>query len=258
MSGERHLEIVSLLTLHPKDISEHAENTTKKEATLKQLSFIRLEGGSIQLGTDSPTPCRYEGYRHCETPVHVKEVEPFYIAQYKVTNAFFEHFYPHHVRPPQSQDDNTPVVEVKYGEANTFCKKLNGITHMNFRLPTEAEWCFAAAPFGYEYPLGNTFKPEDYHTFGDGHEFGVAPTGDNRWPANWAGLDQMGHNVREIIACHHIPEGHDGYGADPMYCITKGSDYGHCTHAAKVASRTIFDVAERNPRVGFRLAHDSV
>lgn len=182
-----------------------------------------------------------------------------WVCKYKVTNGIFEIFYPHHIRPPQAQGNDNPVVDVKYGEALGFCRALNGLTGMNFRLLTESEWIFAAAPYGWEYPLDEK-EPNraNYHTFGDNQEFGTVPIGDPRWPSNWAGLDQIGHNTREIVSGNHIPSGHDGWAADPMYCITKGSDYGHCLYAIKTASRTIFDCAERNPRVGFRIAHDNL
>lgn len=254
-------EFFRVLTLNT---SEYRRPQTPKEQLelLKILEFLRLPGGMIQIGTDRPLRCSLEGRRWNETPVRQIEVKPFYLSRIKVTNAFFELFNPTHVRPPQSLEDNMPVVDVMYGEALTFCRKLNELTGMDFRLPIEPEWVFAAAPSGWEFPYQEDAHNPDLswgHVFGDGCEHGAAPIDDTRWKPNIYGLDQMGHNISEFTLGHYrIPNQTWGAIDDGMYCIVKGGNYGHCSFKTGVNRRTIVDVSDRNPRIGMRLAHDLV
>jgi formylglycine-generating enzyme required for sulfatase activity len=232
----------------------------EKRELLESLHFIYLEGGVVRLGTEHPILCRLEGYRKNETPVREAEVAPFWICRFKVTNALYEQINPKHKRPPQSPDDDTPVVDVMYGEVLTFCRKVNEQTGMNFRLPTEREWTFAAAPYGWEFAYKEGHEPDitQAHTFGDGQEPRAVMVNDPRWQPNWCGLDQMGHNVSEMTGEAYYASGHDGAETDGMYCIVKGGNFGHCSLSPGIARRCLFDVSDRNPRLGFRLAHDKI
>jgi hypothetical protein len=57
---------------------------------------------------------------------------------------------------------------------------------------------------------------------------------------------------------HYYAPGSDGYAVNGPFCIVKGGNFGHCKNTARVVTRWVFDVVSRNPRVGFRLAHDVV
>ncbi len=242
----------------------HESKSLSRERRLKILrsaDFVKVEGGLAQIGTDKPLTCRLEKRRWNETPVRKIGVKPFWIHKIKVTNIFFEMFNPTHKRPPQSLEDNMPVVDVTYSEALRFCKALNRKTNMNFRLPTEPEWVFAAAPSGWYFPYQPDIKPNPSlaHTYGDGQEHACAPILDDRWKENYLGLDQMGHNVGEFTLGHYRTlQGQWGALDDGMYCIVKGGDWGHCSYSPRVNRRSIYDVADRNPRIGFRLAHNNV
>ena len=226
---------------------------------LERLEFVRLVGGTVGLGTEKPIVCTVEGFRHNEVPRRQVEIAPFWICRFKVTNDVFEIFNPTHRRVPQSMGDDMPVVDVMYGEALTFCRKLNAATGMNFRLPTEPEWVFAAAPPGWEYPHGMEPDVRAGHVYGDGQEHGAAPVGDPRWKPNWCGLDQMGYNISELTWGHYrITVGQFGAETDGVYCMVKGGNYGHCENSPGVQRRGIFDIADRSTRVGFRLAHGEV
>lgn len=224
----------------------------------KNLEMVEIPGGEVVLGTESPLRCTLEGRRWNETPVRSTEVEAFRISKFKITNAVWESLMPGHIRCPQSLEDDMPVVEVMYGEVLTFCKTLSELTGMGFRLPTETEWMLATAPSGWEYSYQEGAKNPQIdkgHVHGDGHEHGAVRVGDSRWGLNHNGLDQMGHNVSEFVFGHHrISEGTNGAVDDGMYAIAKGGNYGHCPYTSGVNRRIIVDVADRNTRIGFRLA----
>lgn len=239
-----------------------AKSAEEKRQILRTLEFVEIPGGLVRMGTEHPLRCNLEGRRWNETPVRNIEVAAFNICKFKVTNDQYERINPEHKRPPQSTEGNMPVVDIMYGEALTFCKKLNEMLDMEFRLPTEPEWIIAAAPFGWEFPYQEDAKNpqlDQGHVYGDGQEHGAAPVGDSRWGPNCFGLDQMGHNISEFTFGHYrIGLGNWGAQDDGMYCIAKGGNYGHCSYTSGVNRRIIVDVSDRNPRIGIRLAHDLI
>lgn len=232
----------------------------QKEAFLWLQEFIYLKGGAVQMGTTRPLVCNVEGFRHNEVPVRTVEVLPFWICQFKVTNVVFERIKTKHRRPPQANKDKCPVVDITYGEAISFCQEINKITGMEFRLPTEPEWVFAAAPVGWEYiHPGDVPDLSQGHVFNDDAENCVVEINDPRWPSNYFGLDQMGHNVCEMTNGHyHIPGGHYGSETDGAYYIAKGGNYGHCKFGLGIHRRLLVDITDRNPRIGFRLTHSKL
>ena len=242
------------------EVFTQSTTSVDRRSLLNKLGFVAVPAGQVKMGIDQPLECGVEGIRHNEQPQREMIVaRPFWIAKQRITNKLFEAFLPNHLRPPQTPGDNHPVTDITYGEALFIIKRINRSSKMSFRLPTELEWCLAAAPYGWIYPLGNEASSELYHTFADTRDKGrVVAVNDNRYPANYLGLDQMGHNVCDMTADLYQSPGHFGADSDGMYYIAKGGDYGHCINSPRLASRMMHDVADRNPRVGFRLAHDEI
>ncbi len=260
-----------ILVFVEKDLSASAFEFNKKSSVeltreeriklLKAWGFLRIKEGRIIEGTDTPLVSKLEGRRWNETPPREIVVAPLWICRVKVTNALFERFNITHKRSLYSLEDNMPVVDVTYWEALDFCRKMNRKTGMEFRLPKEPEWTKAAAPSGWWFVYKKGMKPEmtRAHTFSDGHEHGAVAILDPRWPPNFLGLDQMGHNVSEFTQGHYrIKNGNWGATDDGMYCVARGGNWGACPYSARVNRRMIVDVLDRNPRVGFRLAHDDI
>jgi formylglycine-generating enzyme len=105
-----------------------------------------------------------------------------------------------------------PVVHVAYADAEAFCRWRGG------RLPTEAEWEFAARGglAGKRYPWGDEFKPggrwmtnsfqgrfPDYNSKEDGHPW-TAPVA--QYPANGYGLFDVAGNVWEWVSDWYRPD----------------------------------------------------
>lgn len=222
---------------------------------LDAFGFVFLEGGKVQLGSSSPLPCRLEGFRRNEVPVREVFVSSFWISKFCVTNHEYEEYDRKHRRPITSRDDKHPVTEVTYMNAISYAQWLSEKTNIVFSLPTEAQWIFSAAPFGWEYPWGMIDDRSRGHFFNpDPDKEGPLLVDDSFFGTNWCGLYHIGGNIQEFISgCHYIFPGSDGAETDGMYCLTKGGDWSHCPRSASVHRRGIIDVAGRAPTLGFRL-----
>jgi sulfatase modifying factor 1 len=102
------------------------------------MEFVHVSAGCFQMG-DSAN----EGGKD-EKPVHEVCIDDFYIGKYEVTQGQWQKIMGNN--PAKLiQGDDYPVDSVSWMETNTFMKKLNILNKkLQFRLPTEAEWEYAA------------------------------------------------------------------------------------------------------------------
>ena len=107
---------------------EHKQKTCKVE-------WVDIQGGYYSCGTNS-------GLDSDEEPSHSVFLNPFRIAKYQITNIQFEQFCSQHVRNRLSLDDEMPVVNITWYEAQLYCRWITG--NCGGRLPSEAEWETAA------------------------------------------------------------------------------------------------------------------
>lgn len=134
------------------NVEEQAETNSFKtfEETVNGVSFkmIAVDGGSFMMGTDD-----YDWAK----PVHKITLSSFYMGENEVTQALWEAVMDdNHGR---QDDSNAPVEQVSWNDCQEFVQKLSKITGKNYRLPTEAEWEFAARggnnSKGYTHSGGN-------------------------------------------------------------------------------------------------------
>ena len=152
------------------DIESPTEKTNKKinipmhESMLRfdvkgvAFTMVKVESGSFVMGaTDEHGELAY----NWEKPVHYVTVADFFIGQTEVTQELWNAVMGY--VPSKFQNDPTnPVETVSWEDCQVFIQKLNQITGNKFRLPTEAEWEFAARgginSLGYKYSGSNQIK----------------------------------------------------------------------------------------------------
>ena len=115
------------------------ENTNIDKTALSKFISIEpemvfVQGGTFNMGSnDGETD---------EKPIHTETVSDFNIGRYEVTQAQWKAVMSSN--PSNAKGDNLPVENVSWDDVQEFLKKLNAKTGKNYRLPTEAEWEFAA------------------------------------------------------------------------------------------------------------------
>lgn len=103
-----------------------------------QLEMVKIPGGSFTMGSaDSDNEADLS-----EKPAKERTVSDFYLSKYEVTQKLWTAIMPNN--PSTVLNDYYPVNNVSWEDCQLFIQRLNQITGRNFRLPTEAEWEYAA------------------------------------------------------------------------------------------------------------------
>jgi sulfatase modifying factor 1 len=126
-------------------------------------TMVLLPPGDFIMGSDAPDA------QPNEQPLTPVSLSGFYIGQHPITNAQYEQFDPRHkAKRIGGAGDDHPVVYVASFEAVKFCEWLGQRDGRSYRLPTEAEWEYAArGTDGRTYPWGNQSGRRDLANFAD-------------------------------------------------------------------------------------------
>ncbi len=162
---------------------------TNLRFTVKGITFtmVHVEGGSFQMGSESN--------QDNEKPVHTVSLSDYHIGQTEVTQALWTAVMGSN--HSNNKGDNLPVDNVSWNDCIDFIKKLNAITGASFRLPTEAEWEFAArggnASKGFVYSGSNNI--DEVAWYAENSADATHPVAQKK--ANELGLYDMSGNVYE-------------------------------------------------------------
>ncbi len=121
-------------------------STANFSAELNKLinNMVYVSGGTFTMGDTSEQGSDADDD---EKPTHSVTLSSYYICKYEVTQALWRAVMSSN--PSNFKGDNLPVECVSWNDCQTFINRLNSYTDRNFRLPTEAEWEFAARGGNY-------------------------------------------------------------------------------------------------------------
>ena len=230
------------------------ENTLSPVIQLLINNMVHVEGGTFTMGATSEQGS--DAYSD-EEPAHQVTLSSFSIGRYEVTQEEWEAVMGSN--PSYFKGMKLPVEYVSWDDCQDFIRKLNELTGKQFRLPTEAEWEYAARggnkSRGYKYAggsdLGSVAWYED-NSGGNTHEVG------QKQP-NELGLHDMSGNVWEWCQ-----DWYGSYGSSSQKNPQGSSSGSHRVHRGgswycyagdcRVSNRGSDAPDYRNDDLGFRLA----
>ena len=242
-------------------------NTVPGVFTVNGVSFqmVAVDGGTFTMGSDLVAVAQNAGNMD-EIPEHEVTLSPYSIGMTEVTQELWQAVMG--TNPSGiTGDPQRPVEQVSWDDCQEFIARLNAITGKNFRLPTEAEWEFAARGgakgMGYTYAGGNNidevawYHDNSYAVGSDSPDYGTHPVATKR--ANELGLYDMSGNVFEWCSDWYGPYSDDAQ-TDPagpdggVRRVTRGGGWFSAGTDCRVTFRNYEAPGSRSYSLGFRLA----
>jgi len=231
-------------------VAVNEEETKKPSVPAPEIEMVYVQGGMFRMGSNNGS--------NDEKPVHTVTVEGYYIGKYEVTQKQWREVMGNN--PSYFAGcDNCPVESVSWNDVQEFIKKLNDKSGKNYRLPTEAEWEYAARggvkSNGYTYSGSNTFGDVAWYSSNSSNTKQVG-----RQAPNELGIYDMSGNVWEWCAdwyaTHYYansPENNPKNTTKCSYRVCRGGSWNYLPAYCRVALRNSFSPNYRYNFLGFRL-----
>ena len=244
---------IDVVTTNTTLYAKWSENDT--QTNYIEVEMIFVQGGTFTMG------CTAEQGTWCydrEKPAHQVTVSSFNIAKYPVTQGLWSSVMDSNPSNFKKGDD-FPVENVSWTDAQEFIVKLNAVTGKNYRLPTEAEWEYAARggsqSKGYRYSGSN--DPDDVAWYLLWALTGSTyPVGEKQ--PNELGIHDMSGNVDEWCSDwygdYSAEEQNNPTGpSSGVGRVRRGGSWGDAAVNCRVSYRFHNNPDSRNSYLGFRL-----
>jgi len=220
------------------------------------MQLILVQPSTFQMGSDDGPSS--------EKPVHMVTIsKPFYIGKYEVTQIQWQQIMGDNARRFRFKGNNRPVENVSWDDAQAFIRKLNQRENTEkYRLPTEAEWEFAARGGMHSrgFTFAGSFNVGEVAVYNE--NFGGETSVVGSKAPNELGIFDMSGNVSEWCQDWYYGAYESGLSTDPAgpwTGITRVLRGGTCRfeeYGCRVTSRTGWASYYKNDDVGFRCAKD--
>jgi len=239
----------------PEDEEEEEDddelNGYTEEVNGVSFNMIFVEGGTFQMGSNAKIASIVE------QPVHKVTLSNYYIGETPVTQALWKAVMKKN--PSEVKGDDLPVTNISWDDAYKFIYKLNDLTDSEYRLPTEAEWEFAARGGNYSenYKYAGSNKIGDVAWYNRNTD--VEPMSVAQLDSNELGIYDMSGNVREWCEdwygeykskAQTDPEGPK----DGDECVVRGGSFYSIAEDCRPTMRDYEEPDNTCDSLGFRLA----
>jgi formylglycine-generating enzyme required for sulfatase activity len=219
-----------------------------------EIDMVYVQGGTFTMG------CTSEQGSACdsdEKPAHQVTLSSYYIGKYEVTQKQWQEITGNN--PSYFKGDNLPVEQVSWEDVQDFIRQLNRKTGKNYRLPTEAEWEYAARggskSRSYKYSGSNTADEVAWYSNNSSKK--THPVGTKQ--SNELGIYDMSGNVWEWCndrtGAYSSSSQTNPIGATSgSYYVLRGGGWFYIVKGARVSNRYELTPDYRRSGLGFRLA----
>jgi sulfatase modifying factor 1 len=222
------------------------------------MDFVLVKGGCYKMGDTFG-----DGYYN-EKPVHEVCVDDYYIGKFKVTQGQWKTVRGDNPSYFRNCGDNCPVENVSWDDAQEFIRILNHRTGKTYRLPTEAEWEYAARSGGKREKWAGTSSEAElgnYAWYRGNSDNQTHPVGQKK--PNGIGIYDMSGNVWEWVQDIYSSAAYYSHDRkNPLYTssgaghVFRGGSWQYSPRGVRAAFRNHRTPAFiiRHHNIGFRLA----
>lgn len=257
LPGER-LEEPPVAEEEPPVVPEELPETAAEELV---IDMVLIKGGCFDMGDI------FGGGFESEVPVHGVCLDDFFLGRYEVTQGLWNQVMGSN-RSFFDGCDDCPVEQVSWNEVQRFLERLREITGEDYRLPTEAEWEFAARSEGLEQKWAGTNSEDELDNFAWYREnSGKKTHAVGEKEPNDKGLYDMTGNVWEWTQDIYHPDAYEKHPRDnPVISekvdrpgaivlnVMRGGSWKSPSHYARISYRGGDEPVARYKDIGFRLA----
>ena len=220
------------------------------------FTMVKVEAGTFTMGATSEQGS--DAYDWEKSAHQVTLTKDYYIGQTEVTQALWQAVMGSN--PSKSKGDNLPVEQVSWEDCQTFITKLNSLTDSKFRLPTEAEWEYAARggnkSRGYKYSGSNSINDVAWYT-STTNVSGTKPVATKA--PNELGIYDMSGNVLEWCndwygSYSSSPQTNPTVASSGSSRVYRGGGWYDGARSCRVSSRFSYSPDLRSNDLGLRLA----
>ena len=259
----KHILLIFLVTSLVSPVLAQRKYNMREHKPLR-IYMVDVPGGKFYMGDDNSQVDR--------SPAHLVKLDNFQLSAYEVTQRQWRAVMDNN--PSSYQCDDCPVNNVSYDDVQEFISKLNKTLGGHYRLPTEAEWEFAARggqlevlhnvedPNAYGKQLSGRRLPQTiawYQRNSDDHMHKIGVKKPNE-----LGIYDMSGNVEEWCSDFYAatyytnkpisnPKGPD---SGPSHVVRGGSYFSEANELS-VTRRAAYVPNTRSITLGFRLAADA-